>query len=74
MMPTMYQVVYRSPLDGKVYRLRRKYNDLISAQSAADDYNVTTDCWNPITHWIEPVEEPIEAILDNPHQSLISNT
>jgi hypothetical protein len=53
----MYQVAYRSPLDGQVYRLRRKYSDLISAQSAADDYNVTTDCWNPIPHWAEPIEE-----------------
>jgi hypothetical protein len=50
----MYQVAYRSPLDGQVYRLRRKYSDLISAQSAADDYNIGEPC---IPHWAEPIKE-----------------
>lgn len=67
----MYRVAYLSPLDGKVYYLRKVYPDLISAASAADDYNVTTDCWNPITHWAEPIEQPTQVILDTPHQSLI---
>jgi hypothetical protein len=46
-----YRVAYLSPLDGKVYRFRRVYSDLISAMSAADDYNVGEPC---IHHWVEP--------------------
>lgn len=50
----MYRVAYVSPLDGKVYRFRRVYHDLISAQSAADDHNIGEPC---IHHWAEPIED-----------------
>ena len=67
-----YQVAFRSPLDGKVYRLRRVYHDLISAQSAADDYNIGEPC---IHHWAEPIEEEPSHVsnveITNSQQSLI---
>jgi hypothetical protein len=46
-----YRVAFLSPLDGKVYLFKRVYSDLISAMSAADDYNVGEPC---IQHWVEP--------------------
>lgn len=72
---TKYRVAYRNPQSGEVHHLRRIYTDRIEAQSAADDYNVTADCWHPVPHWAEPIEEEPSHVsnveITNSQQSLI---
>ena len=59
---TRYRVAFRNLLSDEVYYLRRIYTDRIEAESAADDYNATTSCWNPVLHWAEPIgDEPSAA-------------
>jgi hypothetical protein len=61
-----YRIAYQYP--GKpVGYFRKTYTDLISAESAADDYNVG----EPFAcHWVEPIGEPVEVSLNCPHHSL----
>jgi hypothetical protein len=58
---TKYRIAYRNLNSSEVYYMRKEFTERNTAESEADNYNAGTSAWNPVLHWVEPVE-------DNPQQ------